>query len=104
MKIECLPQPTTETWLDIAKKFESRANFPHIIGAIDGKHICVIKPANTGSLYYNYKHFFSINLLALCDSNYKFIYVDTGAYGKCSDSSVFKDSLYKKLMEFANTY
>lgn len=99
LKIECLSPPTTESWLDIAQGFESRANFPHIIGAIDGKHIRVIKPANTGTLYYNYKHFFSIVLLAVCDSNYKFTYVDIGAYGKCSDSSVFKDSgFYKNLM------
>lgn len=40
-------------------------------------------------------------LLAICDSNYKFIFIDVGAYGKCSDSTVFQNSIfYKKLREF----
>jgi len=76
------------------------ANFPNCLGAVDGKHIRLIKPTESGSLYYNYKHYFSVVLLAICDSNYLFISVDIGAFGKSSDSSIFKDSLfYKKLMD-----
>nr|CAH7725503.1 unnamed protein product [Callosobruchus chinensis] len=30
-------------------------------------------------------------LLAVCDSNYRFTYIDTGFFGKASDSSIFKD-------------
>lgn len=100
MKVELLPELTTEMWLNIAENFKQRANFPHVIGAIDGKHIRVNKPSHTGSLYFNYKHYFSVLLLGICDANYKFVYIDIGAYGKCSDSSVFKNSIfYKKLME-----
>jgi hypothetical protein len=43
----------------------------------------------SGSLFYNYKHFFSILLLALVDANYCFIAVDVGAVGKTGDSNVF---------------
>lgn len=32
---------TTENWLSIAKDFEDLWNFPHCIGAIDGKHIVI---------------------------------------------------------------
>lgn len=39
-------------------------------------------------------------LLSLCDANYCFTYVDIGAYGKSSDSAIFKNSVfYKKLLE-----
>lgn len=72
-------------WLKIAKEFNKRANFPNCLGAVDGKHIRIIKPERSGSLYMNYKHYFSIGLLAIADANYKFIYVDVGSYGKDSD-------------------
>jgi hypothetical protein len=51
-----------------------------------------MKPEHSGSLYYNYKHFLSIALLALSHADYCFIAVDIGAFGKSSDSSVFKNS------------
>ena len=53
---------------------------------------------NSGSLYYNYKHTFSIVLMALVDANYNFVFVDVRAYGKQSDGSVFSHSALGKLM------
>jgi len=52
-----------------------------------------------GSLFYNYKHFSSISLLALVDANYRFIAVDVGAVGKSSNSSVFKESNIGRKLE-----
>lgn len=80
------------------KWISKECKFRHCLGTIDGKHVRIIKPQNSGSLYYNYKHFFSLQLLAMCDSNYCFTYVDVRDYGKNSDSSIFKNSMfYKKL-------
>ena len=56
-------------------------------------------PTDSGSLFYNYKHFFSILLLALVDANYCFIAVDVGAVGKSSDSNVFKKSNIGRKLE-----
>ncbi|XP_064292695.1 uncharacterized protein LOC135309930, partial [Plodia interpunctella] len=99
LKESCLPKPSQQRWLDIAKGFSTRANFPNCIGAIDGKHIRVIKPCHSGSMYYNYKQFFSIILMAICDSNYKFITIDVGACGKFGDSAVYQHSnFYKKIV------
>lgn len=69
-------------WLEIANKFEVSANFPHCVSAVDGKHIRVIKPNKSGSMFLNYKHYFSIVLMAVADSDYNFIYINVGAYGK----------------------
>lgn len=98
LKAICIPEPTLHMWNEIASGFLQNTNFPNCLGAIDGKHIRIIHPSDSGSLYYNYKNYFSMVLLAVCDSNYLFTFVDVGSYGKASDSTVFKESeLFKRI-------
>ena len=59
-------------------------------------YIRIKAPANTASLFHNYKSFFSTVLLALVDANYRFIYVNIGEYGSNSDGSVFRASSFGK--------
>ncbi|XP_033988010.1 putative nuclease HARBI1 [Trematomus bernacchii] len=80
---------TVEEWQQVADGFQAQWNFPNCLGALDGKHINIRPPPGTGSTYYNYKHTFSIVLMALVDSNYKFLYVDVGCNGRISDGGVF---------------
>jgi len=57
MHPECIPKPPKEQWELIGLEFEKTANFPHCFGAVDGKHIRVIKPQHSGTMFYNYKEF-----------------------------------------------
>nr|CAI5867630.1 unnamed protein product [Callosobruchus analis] len=75
-------------------------NYPNCIGGIDGKYVRIIKPNHSGSIYYNYKHYFSLILTAICDSDYKFTFIDIGSYGRLAHSTVFENSeFYKRLQE-----
>ncbi|XP_045456362.1 protein ALP1-like [Melitaea cinxia] len=87
-----MPELTTQRLKKIAREYEFKANFPHCVGAMDGKHIRMIKPNRSGSLFFNYKEFFSIVLFAVVDASYMFTYIDVGSYGKECDSTIFQNS------------
>ena len=59
---------------------------------MDGKHILIKQPKNSGSYYFNYKGTFSIVLLALVDADYKFLYVDVRCNGRICDGRVYRNS------------
>ena len=94
---EMMTTPTTEAgWRQIADDWYQRWNFPHTIGAIDGKHVACKAPPNTGSEYYNYKGFFSVLLFAMVSSDYKFLWVDVTGKGSASDAQVYNNSELKE--------
>ncbi|KAG1927296.1 protein ALP1-like [Pimephales promelas] len=78
LRDEHLPVPTEEMWRSTAM------NDGISLTAMDGKHIYIQAPANSGSLYFNYKGTFSVVLLALVDADYRFLVVDVGSYGSNS--------------------
>lgn len=86
------PPRTKNDWKSIAQDFYDIWNLPHCVGAIDGKHVRIKAPINSGSLYYNYKGFFSLVLMAICDARYVFSFVDIGDYGSNNDSGIFRRS------------
>nr|CAH7765263.1 unnamed protein product [Callosobruchus chinensis] len=92
-----IPKNANE-WKCLAKKFDKDWNFPHCIGSLDGKHIVIQAPTNSGSEFYNYKQYFSVVLMALVDSDYCFIFADCGCQGRLSDGAVFRNTrLFKKI-------
>ncbi len=94
-----MPEPTTEQWMSIAHGFEEKWQFPHCVGALDGKHITIKKPEKSGSSFFNYKHNFSIVLMALVDSDYQFISIDVGSMGTFTNGNTFANSVLVKKMQ-----
>lgn len=81
-----------EQWKTISRDFNNHWNFPHALGAIDGKHIVVQAPPRAGSEFFNYKKTHSIVLMGVCNAHYQFILVDIGDTGRQSDGSVYNNS------------
>lgn len=65
---------------------------------MDGKHIAITCPPNSGSQYFNYKQFFSIVLFAVTDARYNFLYVHVGVQGRISDGGVFRHTAFGKAL------
>ena len=58
------PEDTSES----AAAFLKRCGIPNVIGAIDGTHVEIEKPAQFSDNYINRKNYFSLNILAVCDA------------------------------------
>ena len=97
---EYLKRPSDAAqWKRISEGFEKKWNFPHCVGAIDGKHVVMQAPARSGSTYFNYKSTHSIVLLAICDADYCFTLIDVGDAGRHSDGGVLNNSVFGQAME-----
>lgn len=95
---DVIPTPNKELLKKSAEGFYNRWNFPNCCGAVDGKHVRIVCPDNSGSLFHNYKEFFSIVLFAVVDHNCKFLAIDVGSYGKEGDAAIFSKSAFGKAL------
>ncbi|KIH68354.1 hypothetical protein ANCDUO_01311 [Ancylostoma duodenale] len=93
------PNLAREDFEHTARKTQVRYNYPRAIGFLDGKHVAIKKPVRSRSVYFNYKKFHSIILLACCDCDYNIIAFDVEAPGRVGDAGVFRNSDVKRWME-----
>ncbi|KAK2561668.1 Protein ALP1-like [Acropora cervicornis] len=99
MRMSRIMPSSEQEWLQIAKQFKDKWNFPNCLGAIDGKHITLQPPPNSGSHYYNYKHTHSIVLLAIAGPDCEALYADVGTNGRVSDGGVWNKCSFLKALE-----
>lgn len=94
----CSIPKTAEEWTKLSNETYNRWQFPNALAAIDGKHIALNCPDESGSEFHNYKTFFSVVFLALVTHDYRFLAYDVGCQGRISDGGVWANShFFKKL-------
>lgn len=94
-----MPKPDTNKWKDVAQRYYTLWNLPNCVGSIDGKHIRIQAPPNSGSAFHNYKGYFSTILLGIVDADGLFLSVDVGEYGRNSDGRALKESHFLKSLQ-----
>lgn len=89
-----IPRPTEEMWRKNEIGYREKFKYPNCVGSIDGKHVYLKWPPNSGSAFYCYKKRYSLILLAVVDPNYMFSVLDVVGYGKDSDNTIFESSQF----------
>lgn len=79
---------TRDQIMETSRQFGEKSQFQNIIGAIDGSHIQIKAPRQQP----HRKKFYSIVLLAFCNSKMEFNYVWTGNPGSTHDATVLRSS------------
>lgn len=87
-----IPPLSKEQLENVSERFYERWNYPNAVGAMDGKLVKITAPPNSGSEFFNFKNFFSVNLFALVDADYKFLVIDVGSAGREGDAGIFQKS------------
>jgi hypothetical protein len=87
---------------EIKGNFYSVANFPGVIGLIDGTHIRIQAPSDHEDQYVNRKGYHSINVQVIVDCDDKFINIVAKWPGSSHDSRVFKESAVYRNLENNN--
>lgn len=86
--------PTDTEWNQIAREFNHLWNFPNCVGALEGKHVTIQAPANSGSTNLNCRGYHSKVLMAMSDARYRFTMIDVGTPGRQNDSVAFLASQF----------
>ena len=95
-----------KTHADMREKiseFESKYGMKQAFACIDGTHIPIQCPNESSQDYFNYKHFYSINVQAVCDYRGYFLDIECMWPGSVHDAKVYANSSINKKMR-SNTF
>lgn len=92
------PPSTAAEWYQTAVQFEHLHRFPNAVGAVDGKHVQIVRPPKSGTLFFNYLRYYSVVLMALVGPRGEFMFYSIGSPGSQSDSSIWKRSSFYRML------
>jgi len=103
---QCIVWYTEAEKADTAELFFGDTGIRNVIGAIDGCHIRISRPARRGDDYMNRKSYYSVLLQGICDHNGIFCDVYVGPPGRVHDARMLRISpVYAdKATKFGNTW
>ena len=90
---------TRQAQLQSMQAFYELAEFPRVIGAIDGTLITIKRPSINELLYVTRKTGHSLNVLAVCDAQLKFTYVVAKYPGSSNDAFIWANCVLKERFE-----
>lgn len=79
--------------------FMQKAQFPGVVGVVDGTHIRIIAPKEYEAEYINRKNFHSLNVQLVFDDKYKIIDLVAQWPGSTHDARILHESGLKQLFE-----
>lgn len=89
--------PNSEAaWRAVAEGFLQKCQFPHCVGVLDAKRI-VLQASGHSSSFHNKEC--SVLLTAAVGADYKFLHVSVRAQAEDSDTFVFEDSDFRRLLD-----
>ncbi|XP_061190020.1 putative nuclease HARBI1 [Saccostrea echinata] len=95
-----IKMPTDETAItNTMFQFSRISGFPNVIGAIDGTHVGIKSPSFRENVSMNRKNYHSVNTMAVCDANLKFLNVVAKWPGSSHDSFVWNNSKICQVLE-----
>ena len=85
--------PSSEDLPTFEKEFQTIAHFPGVLGVLGGCRVNFKAVKSIQADYLNDDQH-CVHLLAICDANKKFLYVDAGFPGAAPDSQVFESTSF----------
>ncbi|XP_045541630.1 putative nuclease HARBI1 [Papilio machaon] len=93
--------PITRSQRDlIKKKFYTKFGIPGTIGCVDGSHFHIFSPSSEiEHHFYCRKHFYSLNVQMICDSDCRILNVNAKYGGATHDAFIWENSDANKFMQ-----
>ncbi|XP_053616898.1 putative nuclease HARBI1 [Plodia interpunctella] len=93
--------PTNRAERDIIRqKFYTQYGFPGVLGCIDGSHFHIFSPPkDVEHLFFCRKHYYSLNVQMVCDSDGRILNINSRYGGATHDAFIWENSAVNEFMQ-----